>query len=330
MVCMSSPKIRTAFTLVELLVVIAIIGTLVALLLPAVQTARETARRLQCSDHLKQLGLGLHNHHDAHRAMPPGSRMPFYNGANNTAERRAWFEPLLPFLEEASLYEKLRSTLPFPNPTCYRPGTEIPVPTMICPSELLGIKNKTWTASPPNGEGFFANYALCVGSDYNTTASDPTGLKRNGMFYAKSKMRLKEVTDGTSHTLMGSELILSADVPAGQPLPPGVTMGWDVRGEVHSGIDGGSLFSTIFTPNHGTIGDWPYFYCRPIPLAPCSSTSTGATSYLNVFQLARSYHSGGVNAGFADGSVRFISDEIAQDAWQALGSRAAGESTADL
>ena len=317
---------RTAFTLVELLVVIAIVGVLVALLLPAVQAARETARRMQCSDHLKQVGLGLHNHHEAHRAMPPGSVKPFYSGANNTIERRAWFEPLLPFIEEQALYDKLHGSIPFPSYTCYRPGAEKPAPTMICPSEILGVKNTTRTTNPPNGEGFFSNYALCVGNDYNTTQNDQTGLKRNGIFYAQSKTQLGDVSDGTSHTVMGSELVLSTDLAG--PLPSGVTSGYDIRGEVHSGIDGGSLFSTIFTPNHATIGDWPYYYCQPIPRAPCSTTSTGATSYLNVFQLARSYHPGGVNAVFADGSVQFISDEISQDVWQAFGSRNGGESLA--
>lgn len=308
---------RVGFTLVELLVAIAIIGILIALLLPGVQAAREAARRTHCTNNLKQVGLGLLNHHDANKRMPPGSVMPLYNGANNTFERRAWFEALLPFIEEQSLFDELKKNykLPLPTYTCYRAGAEKVVASMTCPSELLGIKNTTKTVSPPNGEGFFSNYALCVGSDYSTTTSDPTGLKRNGIFFARSQTKLRDVSDGTSHTLMGSELILSTDIT-----------GYDVRGEVHSGIDGGSLFSSIFTPNHGTIGDRPYHYCQPIPMAPCVSP----TAFVNVYQLARSYHPGGVHAVFADGAVQFVSDEISQHVWRALGTRAADDAVADF
>jgi prepilin-type N-terminal cleavage/methylation domain-containing protein/prepilin-type processing-associated H-X9-DG protein len=311
------------FTLVELLVVIAIIGVLVALLLPGVQAAREAARRMQCSNNLKQHGLALHNYHSAHHRMPSGSVSPLHDGTVLAQrERRGWLEAILPFLDEQALFEKLSGAMPFSSYggyTCFRPGAEIVLPVMSCPSEILGIKNTTLTTSPPNGEGAFSNYTLCVGNDYSTSPQDSQGLKRGGMFYARSKIKFSEVVDGTSHTVMGSEIMLSKDMT-----------NYDTRGIVHSAIDGGCLFSTIYTPNHGTIGDYTYQWCQPIPGALClPPPGVGSNQWTHLYILARSYHSGGVNTVFADGSGRFVSAEVDQAVWRAVGSRAGDEMVGD-
>jgi prepilin-type N-terminal cleavage/methylation domain-containing protein/prepilin-type processing-associated H-X9-DG protein len=302
---------RTAFTLVELLVVIAIIGILVALLLPAVQAAREASRRSQCANNQKQVALALHSRHDAMRAFPAGQPQGFYyaNWSTDPAvrdrDRSCWIGPILQFMEQTALGEEFASFLENPpTHTCFAPFANTVIPTFVCPSDP---KSPKIANVPGNAQGFHSNYVGCLGSGYATPGGS-NGLDLNGIFYGRSKTRIADIIDGTSSTLLLSELLQSPDTTA-----------HDVRGRVWNSILAGTEFSTIYPPN-SAVGDNVMGYCIAIPAAPC-----GTQSMANAFTLARSRHPGGVNATLADGSVRFVSDTISPSTWLALGTRGSGE-----
>jgi len=336
---------RQGFTLIELLVVIAIIAVLIALLLPAVQQAREAARRTQCINNLKQIGLALHNHHDTFGKFPAGYNQEFLPSGNNY-DRTGWFMSLMPYLEQTNVYNLIiKSWVPgYPEPpttyTCYFPGSSEIAPTMVCPSDPAGPKNSTLSGSGTSGEGFATNYALCAGSDFFTPLTDLGGIRLNGLFFATvngyttadmpyvpplgstvtkrtkgpyagpvTGMGVRDVIDGTSNTIAGSEIILSRDVNT-----------WDVRGLAHEGIEGGALFSAIYPPN-SPIGDNAMGYCEPIPRAPCAAAQSVEEAYF----LARSYHTGIVNVLLADGSARTLSQNIDLNTYHSLATRQTGE-----
>ncbi|MCE9563509.1 MAG: DUF1559 domain-containing protein [Planctomycetes bacterium] len=307
---------RYGFTLIELLVVIAIIAILIGLLLPAVQKVREAAARMKCSNNLKQVGLALHNYHDVRGVMPMGQPQGYYyanwyaDGALTDpnlkvidADRSCWVAFILAYLEQsamASQYDTWAKT--WPGSTISGPFATTIIPTLVCPSDKNSPKISTL------GQGFHTNYVTCLGSGYATPSTAPNGLALDGMFYGRSKIRITDVTDGTSNTVMGSELLQSPD-----------TGTHDIRGRIWNSIHAATEFSTIYPPN-STIGDNPMGYCVAIPGAPCASQSVA-----NAYTLARSRHTGGVNAVLADGSVRFVRDNITPSTWLGMGSRASGE-----
>jgi len=304
-------SVRPAFTLIELLVVIAIIAVLIGLLLPAVQKVREAAARMSCSNNLYQLGLALHNYHDANTMFPPGQPQGYYysywssDPTVRDRDRSCWIGFLLSYLEQTALaaqYQDYLRTLP--NYTCYAPFANTVVPTLLCPADSNSPKIAN---VPGNAQGVHSNYVTCHGSGYATPGGS-NGTNLDGIFYGRSKTRLTDISDGTSNTLMASELLQSPD-----------TNNHDVRGRIWNSINAGTEFSTRYPPN-STVGDNTMGYCIPIPGAPC-----GPQSVANAFVLARSRHAGGVNACLADGSVRFVSNNITPSTWQAMGSRAGGE-----
>ena len=310
-----------AFTLVELLVVIAIIGVLVALLLPAVQTAREASRRTRCVNNLKQLVLGTHNHHDTKGHFPHGGynligrwdvTPPPYTGYN---DRRCWAHDLWPFVEHDPLYSEFveymkptgRSALGFPL-------LQTVIPTYYCSSDPVSPKTITfWGGIGTPHQGFSGNYVACAGSEWFYASAPEESLELNGLYFSISKIRLSDITDGSSHTAALSELILSPD-----------TTGHVIHGRYHNPSPGGVFFSTRQPPNAKVPDQLTWCHGKPVKKAPCIWKDT------EVFVLARSWHPNGANVALADGSVRFIADNIDPAIFQATGSRNGAETIPDL
>lgn len=309
------------FTLVELLVVVAIIGLLIAMLLPALQGARESARRTHCSNNQRQLGIALQRHVVQREQFPRGQETWINDVGPTTTgwsqHRWSWFVHVLPFMDEQALYDRQWGYYapidwlngPFVSYDAL-PGKATIVPSFMCPSDPANPKTETGLGWPGNQQGFHGNYVLNAGN----TTFNPTGpassSQLNGIVFPLSAIEPAHVRDGLSTTLLSSELILVPDIRGA---------GDDVRGRYHNSIHAGTFFSTLYTPNTGMPDVFPYGLAT-VPRAPHLSSST------NIVVFARSYHAGpGVVAGMADGSIRFVSDAVDSAAWRNAGSRAGAE-----
>ena len=312
------------FTLIELLVVIAIIAILIALLLPAVQQAREAARRTQCKNNLKQIGLAMHNYHDTFDVLPYGHRGET-DGITVTHGRDCWFQRLLPYVEQAPLYniyEADKAGWIFYTPQSIHGKV---VPMFSCPSD---------PTNPGFGAcgittGFQGNYVVCSGTGVGTTIDAPTGIitvtdrdnsygDAGGLFGYQTRRGLRDCVDGTSNTLLASEGIIRGNPSTGF---------WGELGGYWGGAPHGSYsFSTAETPNT-SVADRVYT-CKATTypgvknFAPCESGSTAGLP--GRYNFARSYHTGGVQVVMVDGAVRFVSDNIDRQTWMKLGRRSDG------
>jgi prepilin-type N-terminal cleavage/methylation domain-containing protein len=296
---------RHGFTLVELLVVIAIIGVLVALLLPAVQAARESARRTQCLNHLKQWGLAMHNYHDTLLQLPLG--------ATNTP-RRTWVIYLWPFIEQSNLDAMNNYNVPFHDPPCTIHGTMNglcgnKLKMYYCPSDLgvgSNLDAAGWTYQRCRG-----NYVVNWGNVlYDNTSVAPQAYAPFSHELNLSRQprltRLKNITDGTSNTLMLSEYLMAKSHQDD-----------DWRGDIHND-DGVFKFMTRNTPNTSVPDVVNWAIQNSDVRMPVSTAGLQHNA-------ARSRHPAGVNAVNCDGSVRFVNDSIALTAWQALGTMDGGD-----
>jgi prepilin-type N-terminal cleavage/methylation domain-containing protein/prepilin-type processing-associated H-X9-DG protein len=299
---------RTAFTLVELLVVIAIIGILVALLLPAVQAAREAARRTSCVNNEKQIGIAVHNYHDAHKCFPPALIAP---------QRFSAITLLLQQFEQSSLHNQVEFGCPVTDPMNDFVRTQ-EIPFLRCPSDL---------ANPMPQRGGAINYMGNKGSGivWSTPTGPNAGLPApNGVFTNVSSVRISDITDGTSNTACFSERLL-ADGSNGMVSP---------------------IADVFFSPAAPTTPDQAVQICDAVdiwdlgnqfPLFMGAPWMDGQHTYLHVsgpnrrscgfFTVSRavmppsSRHPGGVNVLLCDGSVQFFTDTIGLVPWRALGSR---------
>lgn len=329
-------KTHKGFTLIELLVVIAIIAILVALLLPAVQQAREAARRTQCKNHLKQLGLALHNYVDVNTVLPPGASVDL--SVTSTANNGSWgvHGRILPYLEQGSLYDQVDLSIAWDFQT---PIDGLKIPIYACPSDP-----KSDQARDP-GSGKVTLYPTSYGFNYGTWfVFNPTNSQGgDGLFYPNSKLSFRDAVDGSSNTLLASEV--KGWTPYTRNGGPSTTVRPDMVPQAETIVASGTDFKT----NTGHT-EWPdgrvHHTGVTTTLTPNSNVtySNGGTLYeevdFNSWQegkdgsagsptyaviTARSYHQGTVNAVLLDGSVRSISENIDLSIWRGIGTRAGGE-----
>jgi len=301
------------FTLIELLVVIAIIAVLIALLLPAVQAAREAARRAQCINNFKQFGLAFHNYHQALGSFPIGAIANAPNWPCIPSLRTPWMMQLLPYLEATNLGNAFNYSLGIAGPNWMGTysnttiaGTRLTV--VNCPSDVPSYLQVPWRCKMNIG-GNWGNTELGQLNIGNPVAGNPSA----GILNLKSPLTLNFVrtmsdfTDGTSNTLLLSELIQAQNIG-------------DLRSEWWNEVD--MEFMTYTTPN-STTPDLLTCCCvnNPQGNEPCIQ----AGGWNDMFMASRSRHPGGVNSLFADGSVKFIKNSINLGTWRALSSCAGYE-----
>lgn len=336
------PRRHVGFTLVELLVVIAIIGVLVSLLLPAVQAAREAARRTSCLNNVKNLSLGAMNHEASKKQLPIGRKFDYW-------DTYTWTQAILPNIEQQAVFQ-LYWTFPNPKFSNAQPGSNGPigddarlrqarhsqVSLYYCPSDNTPAANEMTTPS----YGFWrGTYRGCVGAGdaYGDRIKAVDGQVARyawkGAFGVVDSLgaatkalnpgvRLKEISDGTSNTLAFSE-----------GLVPTIPDWGGAIGETIYGNMGGALFSAYTTPN-STVPDEIYGLCPQEHgdsqyLAPCTQLPggpQGTAGAARSFAAARSVHPGGVNASMVDGSIKFVSENVDGLVWRGVGTAGNDES----
>lgn len=325
---MEKRKLLRGFTLIELLVVIAIIAILIALLLPAVQQAREAARRTQCKNNLKQIGLALHNYHDVYNVFPPGRTRwtqtaivdPWYTG------NISWLPRLLPQIEQAAIYNSIDWNLgqgtsatdghggvngASPNGARRRI-----VPAFRCPSDG-GTGAVPWktpagvavTGAAPSNAYASGNYVGNVGNTTRLTANPP------GIFGQNTRIGMRDITDGTSNTLAASEVVIGF-----------------YREDSNDGGDRTICATGAKNTSTTQQAGYSWFYTY-FPQAAFFNTYVGPNNNLSldcgvnsdrVNQAARSLHTGGAQVLLCDGAVKFVSENLSLAIWANLGNRADG------
>lgn len=322
---MRGRPVRTGFTLVELLVVIAIIGILVGLLLPAVQSAREAARRMSCSNNVRQLALATLNYESAFKRFPG-----LLGSSTYSAQAR-----VLPHLEQTNLHNLIDYSRPLLLGPAFRAQFDPAlagvisqrIPTFLCPSDAEDPMFPTTLANGAQGQTAGLNYMYSIGSGRDTFYDDR--FMTDGMFWSGGFEKLAKCVDGTSNTVFIAETILgdkqvSSTLPQRQPIrrianwvgttgnPSGP--GWLHAGAVISNPNLPALFPGIVNSYRGNRGET---WIRGVPYA------TTINGYLTPnhpipdigfhgrgFYSARSLHGSGVHLGFLDGSVRFTANNV--------------------
>jgi prepilin-type N-terminal cleavage/methylation domain-containing protein/prepilin-type processing-associated H-X9-DG protein len=313
---------RGAFTLIELLVVITIIGVLIALLLPAVQAAREAARRMSCTNNLKQIGLALHNYHTALGSFPPGYISAFSSPGYNTSDSGiytgdtgpgwGWGAMILPYMELDNVYGLIRFDKDITDPlNAVARTTSLPV--FLCPSDdaakVFTVSGTAVQVAHSNYVGMFGNPEISPDPGFliPLTTDPMRAAVCRGMFYRNVAVQMRDVTDGTSNTIFAGErssnlafATWTGSVTGGQ-VPPAPTNPYGY------GPEGAPI---LILGHTGDATDSP------------PHTPNSPVCHVDDFW---SWHPGGANFLMVDGSVRQINDTINPPIWWALGTKAGGE-----
>ncbi|HUQ69059.1 MAG TPA: DUF1559 domain-containing protein [Planctomycetaceae bacterium] len=342
-----------AFTLIELLVVIAIIAILIALLLPAVQQAREAARRTQCRNNLKQLGLALHNYHDNFLRFP-AMRMGPNDGANRQGDQTGLIY-ILPYMDQAPVYNSIAmdGTAPVVWTTTFNPWRNTVSPAVLCPTAPIPTSGSGITTNGPLG---VKSYQFCVG----TTINDNYAGATNGLFGFGARIAgykgMRDVTDGTSNSIAMSERVIGN---------PGTR---SILGQTAFNVAGGSAATLAANPvlclataanrqyiagtsisTWGAGSLWAFGHpgaSAVTTVLPPNGPSCWAANNDNLsnqpgIYSASSLHTGGVHVLMADGAVRYVSENIDCGnygvnptpnfgVWGALGTIGGGETVGDF
>lgn len=347
----SSKRSRVGFTLVELLVVIAIIGILVGLLLPAVQSAREAARRMQCSNNLKQMGLALHNYHDTYKAFPANPGPTVTNGSGSNQNWMAWggIASMLPFFEQGPLYDKIENLgFSWDKSGGNRTVTRTPIDALQCPSDP-GSGNYYSAAHAPT------SYCFSRGpvSSWSIGAAS-TGFTDKGRW-----RRFRDITDGTASSIAMSEGKLGRNSGKWDPSRPTRDESYMVQVGDMTHSQGGN--SRVYRNTQPYINDINTYYDTCLAAydagsgwlghgdeagrywssgrtfqGPSITTFVGpnagpacdsdASATEMKLREPSSYHPGGCHALLGDGAIRFVSETIDQATWIASGTINGGES----
>ncbi|HEX4607964.1 MAG TPA: DUF1559 domain-containing protein [Urbifossiella sp.] len=321
---------RRGFTLIELLTVIAIIAILIGLLLPAVQKVRETVARIRCGNNLKQLGLAAQNYHGTYEAFPPGTSPAPFTGASALVL-------LMPYLEQDARYRLFDQSKLLIDPANDVARASGDISGLLCPSDP--------SSGQVPGPAGRTNYLANLGTHANQSdgqgslAKLPTQL---GMFSTGSRVRIIDVTDGSSSTALFAEVRRGA-FPTRDGFDVTKNSSWAVLPVANAFATAGrntdplSDAAFVAACNAAASTDsksgLQYFGGQPNTIyythtLPPNYTGRDCVSFpvqSNIHLAARSAHTGGVNVCFADGSVRFIRDSIPLDTWKALGTRSGGE-----
>jgi len=323
-------RIARGFTLIELLVVIAIIAVLISLLLPAVQSAREAARRSQCVNNLKQIALSMHNYHDVYEALPLGRTLQA-----GTYRPFSQFARILGYMEQKNVFDTLNFSVgsyDMPNVT----GAATTVSSFLCPSDAnvqipIGLVAPGFASAGINyraNEG--TSVAMWYGAEDTANVNNDKVAPPNGLFFSSQRIRLADVVDGTSNTAAIAEHVMgdfnnAIVTELADTFRPGtfpntseeafqLCRSFDIRNLSFQG------YSNVGAPwTYGYHSTTSYWHSGPPNSRSCMFPPSRIATTTN------SRHPGGVNVALADGSVRFVKNTVNPVTWRALGTRNGGE-----